>query len=258
MIKSMPLKNKKVLVPRSPNEAKTFSRLLKKYGGIPVEIPLLAFRPAKKDQKLYEALEGLYTYDWIILTSKVTVESFLSLINREQLNPFPKIAVIGKKTEEALAAKGLKAEFSPSKYVAEVFAEEFLPNVHRGMKILIPKGNLSREHIAGSLRACGAIVDEVIIYENYMPEESKARLVAMAAEKQLDILMFTSPSTVDNFMAVIKEHHLEQQIEDCLIACIGPVTEGKLNDYGLPVHASPKVYTVEEMIKCMNAYLEGK
>lgn len=258
MIKSLPLQGKKVLVPRGKKEAKSFSRLLEGFGGIPIEIPLIAFRPVEINTKLRLLHETLNTYDWIIFTSKVTVETFLTLIGAEKLDTFPKIAAIGKKTAESLRANGLTAEFLPSKFVAETFVEEFLPNIHRGIKVLVPKGNLARDYIAESLRNGGATVDEAIVYETYMPEESRTKLATMIAEKQLDILMFTSSSTVDHFMDVIREYRLENQLEGCLIGCIGPVTEKKLKSFGFPVHASPKVYTVEEMIKSMNAYLEDK
>ncbi len=256
MISSMPLQDKKVLVPRGAKEAKSFSDLLAKYGGIPVEIPLIAFRPVSLKPMLREKLERLNTYDWIIFTSKVTVETFLSFFEKKPIHSFPKIAVIGKKTEEALRKNGLPAAFVPNTYVAEAFAREFLPHVSQGMKVLIPKGNLAREYIAESLRTHGAVVEEAVVYENYLPEESREKLKKMVINKQLDILMFTSPSTVDHFMEVIAENNLEAKIKDCLIGCIGPVTEKKLKSYGLPIHASPKVYTVEEMIKSMNAYIE--
>jgi uroporphyrinogen-III synthase len=258
MIKSLGLKDKRVLVPRGKKEAKSFSRLLEGFGGIPVEIPLLAFRPVKIDQKLEHLLKMLDTYDWMILTSKVAVETLLTFLGQGKPSTLPKIAVIGKKTEEALQANGLSAEFLPSKFVAETFVEEFLPYIQRGMKVFIPKGNLARDYIAESLREAGAIVDEAIVYENYMSEESRKALRNMLAENQLDILMFTSSSTVDHFMDVVREYHLEKQIQDCLIGCIGPITEKKLQSYGLTVHASPKVYTVEEMINSMNSYLEEK
>jgi uroporphyrinogen-III synthase len=256
MIQAMPLKDKRVLVPRGAKEAKSFSSLLVKYGGIPVEIPLIAFRPVKLSQQLRSVLDLLHTYNWIIFTSKVTVETFLSFLGKDQISDFPKIAVIGKKTEEAIRENGLKAKFVPNTYVAEAFTEEFLPFVSPGMKVLIPKGNLARDYIAESLKRHGAVVDEAVVYENYMPEESKEKLKAVISEKQLDILMFTSPSTVDHFMEVIEDNHFETEIKDCLIGCIGPVTEKKLKSYGLPIHAAPKVYTVEEMIKSMNSYIE--
>ncbi|MFJ5715554.1 uroporphyrinogen-III synthase [Neobacillus sp. NPDC093127] len=255
MLKSLPLLDKKVLVPRGEGQAGSFSKLVERFGGIPIEIPLIAFRPLEKNERLQELLKVLDTYDWIIFTSNITVETFFSFYEETGLD-FPKIAVIGKRTAEVLQERGLHAEFVPSAYVAEVFVEEFLPFVGSGTRVFLPKGNLAREYIASSLSGVGAVVDEVVIYETYMPEESRVKLAGMLADKQLDILTFTSPSTVDHLMEVVKEYRLDEQLRNCVIGCIGPVTEQKLHAYGLTVHASPEEYTVAEMIKSLIAYLE--
>ncbi len=102
------LKDKKVLVPRGAGQAKSFSQLVEKYGGIPIEIPLIAFRPIEINQRLQTALNEIDTYDWIIFTSNVTVETFFSFKNSEEFDTFPKVAVIGKKTEEVIEGKGVK------------------------------------------------------------------------------------------------------------------------------------------------------
>ncbi|ETI67779.1 uroporphyrinogen-III synthase [Neobacillus vireti] len=255
MIKSLPLLDKKVLVPRGKDQAGSFSKLVERAGGIPIEIPLIAFRPLEKNERLLEAMKVLDTYDWIIFTSNVTVETFFSFYEEAGVD-FPKIAVIGKRTAEVLQERGLRAEFVPSAYVAEVFAEEFLPYIHSGSRVLLPKGNLAREYIASTLSSVGALVDEVVIYETFMPEESRVKLAGMLTDNQLDILTFTSPSTVDHLMKVVKEYQLEEELQKCVIGCIGPVTEKKLHGYGLTVHASPEEYTVAEMIKSLIAYLE--
>jgi uroporphyrinogen-III synthase len=78
----------------------------------------------------------------------------------------------------------------------------------------------------------------------------------MLVKKQLDILLFTSPSTVDHFMETVSRYKLDNLLKDCIFGCIGPSTEKKLRAYGLPVHASPKEYTVKEMVKSTIAYLE--
>ena len=256
MLKSKPLLDKKVLVPRGKDQAKSFSELVEGYGGIPVEIPLIAFRPIEKIGRLQDCLKALDTYDWIIFTSNVTVETFFSLYNGVVDAPLPKIAVIGKRTAEVLHRMGLRTEFVPSAYVAEVFVDEFLPFINSGTRVLLPKGNLAREYIATALTEVGAVVDEVVIYETYMPEESRLQMARMLGGNQLDILTFTSPSTVDHLMDVVKEYGLEKQLRNCVIGCIGPVTEKKLHDYGLAVHASPEEYTVKAMIKSTIAYLE--
>lgn len=255
MIKPLPLLNKKVLVPRGKKQAKPFSQLVEKYGGIPIEIPLIAFRPIHADGSLLQLLKSIDTYDWIIFTSNVTVETLLSFYNKQELALFPKIAVIGERTQKVLNENGLKVSFLPSEYVAEAFAAEFAPYVKEGDRILIPKGNLARDVIAESLRKKGAAVDEAIVYETYMPEDSRVLLSEKLAKKDLDILLFTSPSTVEHFMDVVKENKLGDLIEECLIGCIGPVTKEKIQSYGLLVHAAPEVYTVEEMLKSMIAYL---
>jgi uroporphyrinogen-III synthase len=257
MIQSLPLLDKKVLVPRGENQAKSFSQLVERYGGIPIEIPLIAFRPIEKNQRLHDALMALDTYDWLIFTSNVTVETFFSFFKEEgQGCTLPKIAVIGKRTAEVLKEMGFSPEFVPSAYVAETFVEEFSPFIDRDSRVLLPKGNLAREYIARSLHEFGAQVDEVVIYETYLPDSSRDMLADMLANHQLDILTFTSPSTVDHLMDVVKKYRLDEQLRSCLISCIGPVTEKKLRAYGLTVHASPKEYTVKEMIRSTIAYLE--
>ncbi|WHY65881.1 uroporphyrinogen-III synthase [Neobacillus sp. SuZ13] len=257
MTQTLPLLDKTVLVPRGEGQAKSFSQLVERYGGIPIEIPLIAFRPIEKNQRLHNALMTLDTYDWIIFTSNVTVETFFSFFKKKEAgHSFPRIAVIGKKTAEVLETMEFSPEFVPSAYVAETFVEEFSPLLDRGARVLLPKGNLAREYIARSLTERGAQVDEVIIYETYLPDESRDMLARKLADQQLDILTFTSPSTVDHLMAVVKEYGLDMQLGNCLIGCIGPVTEKKLHDYGLTVHASPKEYTVKEMINSMIAYIE--
>jgi len=256
MIQSIsPLQGKKVLVPRGKKQAKAFSRLIEKEGGIPVEIPLIAFRPVTMDEKLESLLKHLQDYDWVIFTSKTAVEAFLTLMKEEVVTSLPKIAAIGKKTEQVLRENGLTAAFLPSEYVAETFVDEFLTYVKSGMKILIPKGNLARDYIASSLRNGGAVVDEAIIYENYFPDESRMKLAEAMEKDELDILLFTSSSTVDHFMEVIHDYHLESHLPNCLIGCIGPVTEKTLKSYGLAVHASPKVYTVEDMVNSIKAFM---
>ena len=98
MIKGLPLLDKKILVPRGKNQAKSFSRLVERYGGIPIEIPLISFRPIKTGSDIETIIEHLDTYDWIIFTSNVTVDTFMSFVQQEKIPSFPKVAVIGERT----------------------------------------------------------------------------------------------------------------------------------------------------------------
>lgn len=254
MIPSLPLQNKTVMIPRGKAHAKSFSELVAKVGGIPVEIPLIAFRPVAATKELHEIMNSLHTYDWIIFTSNVTVETFYSLIKTPVR--FPKIAVIGDKTRQVLENIGVKVDFTPGHYVAEDFVEEFLSHIREGSHVLIPKGNLARDYIAATLRKHGAIVDEIVIYETYLPDDSRDKLIQMLRTRRLDILTFTSPSTIDHFMEIVEAHQLQNELDQCIVACIGPVSLRKAEEWGLTVHSVPETYTVEEMLKSIIEYLK--
>jgi len=255
MNEDAPLKGKKVLVPRSREQAKSFSKLVKGYGGIPVEIPLLDFVPVKVSDEIRSILDRLDSFDWIIFTSNVTVDTFLSFITDRQKAEMPKIAVIGKKTRDCLHHLGLSVDFTPKEYVAEGFVEEFLPFVKKGMNILIPKGNLARSYISSSLREKGANVEEVIIYQTVFPDESKVLIKEALMEDRLDVLTFTSPSTMDHFMETVKEYNLYPKLSNCIIGCIGPVTRQRIESFGLKVHCEPEEYTTDEMLKSISDFI---
>ncbi|MBT2636334.1 MULTISPECIES: uroporphyrinogen-III synthase [unclassified Bacillus (in: firmicutes)] len=254
MIPAHSLQNKTVMIPRGKAHAKSFSELVARNGGIPVEIPLIAFQPVAASEKLLKTLANLHTYDWIIFTSNVTVETFYTFLKKGQALP-PKIAVIGEKTKKVLLDMGETVDFVPEEYVAEGFIDEFLPHVNQGERVLIPKGNLARDYISAALKEKGAIVDEIIIYETFMPDESRSKLVKMLSEESLDILTFTSPSTIDHFMKIVEENQLRDKLEHRIVACIGPVSKRKAEQRGLKVHAMPEKYTVEEMLKSVAKFI---
>jgi uroporphyrinogen-III synthase len=254
---SLPLQNKKVLVPREKKQAKSFSENVQKYGGIPVEIPLLAFKSIEVTSEIERVIENLTQYDWIIFTSNVTVNTFFTYF-KEVRTPFPKIATIGTKTAKELLERGLNVDFIPTEFVAETFVTEFLYLVQEGTKVLIPKGNLARSIISEGLKRIGAIVDEVIVYETYFPAESKAVLTQIVMQHGLDVIPFTSPSTVDHFMEVIKENGLFDELSTLTFACIGPVAKKRAESYGLNVEVVPTIYTVEEMVRAIANYIKNK
>ncbi|QED48815.1 uroporphyrinogen-III synthase [Cytobacillus dafuensis] len=252
---TLPLQGKTVLVPRGKEQAKSFSDLVNSYGGIPVEIPLIAFKPLKETKEIVERLNQLHLYDWIIFTSDITVETFLEFSDHIRKSKLPRIAAIGRKTAGCLTQAGFNVDFIPNEYVAEGFVKEFLSLIEPGIKILIPKGNLARDYICTTLTEKGAFVDEIIIYETFFPEESREQLIERISANNLDILPFTSPSTVDHFMKVIRENNLVQKLDECIISCIGPVTKARIESYGFKIHCEPRIYTVDHMIKSIIEYL---
>lgn len=252
---SLPLNGKRILVTRDKSQSNSFSNLVLKNGGIPIEIPLIDFRPVPISKHLQLIINQWFTYDWVIFTSRMAVESFFNLVENFHVSKWPKIAVIGEKTERIIKSKGLSVHFVPTKFVTEVFTVEFSKIITPGMKVLIPKGNLARKFIYDSLQSKGVQVDELVVYETYFPKESEKRLSRLLKEKGADILSFTSPSTVDYFMKIVEQNALAEHISQCIIACIGPVTKKRIEFYGFKVHAVPEKYTVEDTVESIISYI---
>lgn len=250
---ALSLHGKTVLVPRGKRNAKAFSEIVKEFDGIPIEVPLIGFRSVENKEGLLPIINNVHTYDWLIFTSKVTVDTFFSIVDKKL--ELPRIAVIGEKTADAIRDRGMSVDFQPMEYVSESFVKEFFPFVEKGQKMLLPKGNLARDYIASFFREKGLIVDEIVIYETIFPVESKEKLVQLLKQRKLQILPFTSPSTVANFMSVVEEYGLHEEIQDCIVACIGPVAKKKCEEYGLRVQVVPETYTSYDMIMGVAAYL---
>jgi uroporphyrinogen-III synthase len=254
-----PLKDCKVLVTRGRNQAAGLIKHIKEYGGIPVVVPLLDFRLAANTKDVMKKINQINSYDWLVLTSRNGVDFFFQLLHDISVNPkLPRIASIGNKTDEALQDHGYHSAFNPSQYVAEVFSEEFISTLKRTDRVLIAKGNRARSVIAERIRAFGAICEEIIIYETSMPIESEQPLIELIQNDELDIVTFTSSSTVDYFMDIVEMHKLFPQIQKITFACIGPVAKETAEKRGLSVDICPDVYTAEAMAEQIANYFLGK
>ncbi len=247
-----PLHGKSILIPRAKKQASELSEKIKQLGGTPVEIPLLAFRslPLASDTQA-KLQEG--GYDWLLFTSSNGVNAFFHAM---EFGDFPyKIAVIGDKTAETLATYGHEAAFIPSSFVAETFAFEFSKEVANGERVLIVKGSLARSVLYSNLLEAGLAAEEAIIYETYFPKESESLLVAALQQRSLDVLLFTSSSTVEYFMDVVHTYKLNEYLNNCIVGCIGPITKEKLSDYGINVEVYPDNFTVDSMLDQLVQYL---
>ncbi|WP_163101762.1 uroporphyrinogen-III synthase [Peribacillus alkalitolerans] len=250
------LHHKHVLITRGSNQSSEMSSMIKQHGGIPYVIPLLSFQKSESNQdKISAVLQRLPNFDWLVLTSKNGVDFLFEWLDCLNIQPkLPKIAVIGAKTLFYLQTKGHEADFVPTSYVAEVFVEEFITILQSNEQVLIAKGNLARDVIATGIRESGYLCEEIIIYDNVIPEGSEKALKDCLSENKIDIITFTSSSSVDHFMKIVKRYQLQEYILDSAIACIGPIAKARADKHGLIVEICPEVYTIDGMIEAMKNY----
>ncbi|KZD36583.1 MULTISPECIES: uroporphyrinogen-III synthase [Bacillus] len=242
------LAGKTVLITRAQHQAKQMSVAVKERSGIPLEIPLLRMEGTSHRQIQHIAGQ-LHSYDWVIFTSKNGVAFFLDGL--ETKIPLTiKIAAVGVKTKLELEKRGYQVHFVPTSFVAETFAEEFLKELSGNERILFPKGNLARDVIPVKLREFGVFLDELIVYGTKVNVEKKQELITALKLGEVNIITFTSPSTVDSFVRLLEGTNWREWTKKCTIACIGPITEKEANLY-FPHVIVPKEYTVEALLQCI-------
>lgn len=242
------LAGKTVLITRAQHQAKQMSVAVKERSGIPLEIPLLHME-GTSHRRIHHTARQLHSYDWVIFTSKNGVTFFLDGLEKK-LPLTIKIAAVGVKTKLELEKRGYQVHFVPTSFVAEVFAEEFLKELNGNERILFPKGNLARDVIPVKLRGIGVSLDELIVYGTKVNVEKKQELITALKVRKVNVITFTSPSTVDSFVRLLEGTNWREWTKKCTIACIGPITEKEANLY-FPHVIVPKEYTVEALLQCI-------
>ncbi|MCL6587687.1 MAG: uroporphyrinogen-III synthase [Anoxybacillus sp.] len=257
-MKHLPLAGKTVLVTRGKEQARAFSEQLKQAGAIPVEIPLISISAVTETKEIEECVRELPNYDWLVFTSANGVRFFFSFVR--DTAPLPNVAVVGKKTAIALEKRGITPSVVPDEFVAEGLIEAIKPLVKPTDRVLLVKGNLARPTLKEALVQLGADVTDLVVYETKMNESGKAQLLELLKKNAIDVLTFTSPSTVASFMNIMNEIEWQPLLAHCAIACIGPVTKQAAENVGLPIHICPENYTIDGMIKAMETFfqMEGK
>lgn len=247
------LHGKRVLVTRAKGQNEDFMRQLAELGAIPVELPTIQIVPPADPTPLDRTLTRVTTYDWLIFTSANAVEHVwqrLLLLGKTMSDlQTVRLAAIGPATAASLAQLGLTIELMPPEHIAEALLEA-MPDI-AGQRILLPTANIARPTLAKGLRAKGAFVDWVVAYQTQpaaAPPDLKARLA------RVDILTFTSSSTVQNLVDMLKANDVMDIISVATIACIGPKTAQTVRDLGLPTHIVAKQHTISGLIESLANY----
>jgi uroporphyrinogen III methyltransferase/synthase len=139
---------------------------------------------------------------------------------------------------------GLNTDIVPETYRAESVIEAFEAENLRGRNILVPRALDARPILPETLRKMGARVDEVPAYQTLAVADKARDLIDALKNGKVDVVTFTSSSTVRNFMALLPEAEARQLLDGVTVASIGPITSDTASSFGLEVHVSADAYTI--------------
>ncbi|WP_027338872.1 uroporphyrinogen-III C-methyltransferase [Halonatronum saccharophilum] len=253
---SKPLFGKKIVVTRPKDQKDSFTKCLSREGAKVIEAPAIKIGPPENKKPLEEALRKVSSYHWIIFSSVNCVKRFMKRLfeSGQDVRALGgvKLSAIGPKTAEELTKYGFRADYIPNDYVIESILEGFSKEDTKGKRFLLPRANLGREALEVGLKDLGAQVDNVVAYRTLMGE-GNPKLKDMLEKKEIDLLTFTSSSTVDNLIKPLGEDYKEL-MEGVEVACIGPITAQRAREHGLEVGIVAEEYTVDGLFDAIMEY----
>ena len=254
-----PLFGTTVLVTRPREQASEFADLLAAYGATVLPFPTIAIVPPDDWTSLDRAIQELGRFDWIIFTSVNGVRYFMERLDAAGRDAralaAARLCAIGPRTAEALATAHLKVDRVPAHYQAEGLLEVFGQEDLIGTRILIPRAEVARDLLPDELRARGADVVVAIAYRTVRPEADIAALTEALRQGRVEVVAFTSSSTVKNYLASFASLEEARTLtQKAVIACIGPITAQTAEDAGLKVTILAKANTVPALADAIAEY----
>ncbi len=213
--------------------------LLESLNADPVPDPMLAIRPTG---------ETPHDADFVVLTSKTGVE----LADETGWNPGDAtVCAIGDGTASALRDHGYDVDIVPDQFSSEGLVTTLADRVE-GQRVEVARSDHGSDVLTDGLADAGAEVHETVLYELVRPEES-GRSAKLAADGELDGVLFTSSLTVEHFLEAADERGVRDEtidnLETTVVGAIGGPTHDTARDHGIFVDVVPQTAAFDRLAR---------
>lgn len=254
-----PFFGRAIMVTRARAQMSDLVQVVQAAGGEAIEAPAIRIEPLADSQEMRAAARHAATYDWVLLTSANGVDAFMESLRLEGLDSRAlasvRIAVIGPGTAERLLQFGIRADLIPARFVAEALLEALeATEPFRGQRYLVPRADLARPDLVDGLRAHGAEVDEIQAYRTVAETALAPGLLERLECDTIDLVTFTSSSTVRNFVNALPEANRAALLPKVRAASIGPVTSDTLREMGIAIAVQAAESTIPGLAAAMAQY----
>lgn len=242
---SRPLFGRAVVVTRAREQASELRHRLERLGAEVIELPAIAIERIDFD------IPPLDRYQWLVFTSANGVDAFFdhgftaALLDARALAGL-QIAAIGPGTAAALAARGLRADLLPERFVAESLLDAFPPPAAGGERVLLARAERARDILPTGLSERGYEVDLLAVYRT-VAASPDPDVIERVRRGEVDALTFTSSSTVTNLCDLLGELPDPQP----LVVSIGPVTSKTAKERGLRVDVEATEHTIDGLVDAL-------
>lgn len=254
-----PLFGRRIVITRSPEQARTLVEELELLGAQAIEAP--TFRPSPPDdpEAIDRAVASLDGYDWLVLESANAVSRFLGTLLRSprDLRALGRLAIcaIGPSTAERLVASGIKPEVVVPEHGVENIGDAIAAvRPLEGQRVLIVRPDHLRDVVAQDLTRRRAEVTDLVAYRTAAatPDSPAAQeLYRLLLDGAVDAVTFSSPTSVSRFAALIGEEQAADLLNTTVVATIGPVTAAAAAALGIQTPVVASTHTVDGLVEAL-------
>lgn len=268
-----PLSGKRIVITRPEIQSREIVAQISLLGGEAILIPTVKIKTIFDGRKFNDFLYRIDNkmIDYIVFMSVNGVKALFDNAKKfgqesilikgiKKIN----VVAIGEKTASYLKLLGFDVSIIPERFSSEGIVERFASKDLNGCLICIPRTASANNYLTKRLSELGAVVNEYYVYETLAPRNSAKfkNLIHDLRQGKIWAITFTSPSTVENFLAIgslfVDKDHLVHYMNKCVITAIGPVTKDALVSKGVNVNVVPSRYLVSEMIKKLADYASSQ
>jgi uroporphyrinogen III methyltransferase/synthase len=262
-----PLFGSRIVVTRSREQAGEFVDQLHDLGAEVIEAPSIQIEALGDYDEVDRAIASIGTYDWLVFTSANGVDHFmrraLSRVRDIRDLHGPRLCAVGPATAERLQRLFLRVDVIPEEDRAEgIIAALKATGSLEGLRMLLPRADIARESLPDELRKAGAVVDDITAYRTVRAtwgQEGEPDIYKKLLEGDVDIVTFTSASSVRHFVTNLGEDQAADLLQHVAVASIGPVTAEAAQQLGVTTRIMPDApYTIGSLVDAIVAYVRSR
>jgi uroporphyrinogen III methyltransferase / synthase len=262
-----PLFGKRIVVTRSREQAGAFVDRLSELGARPILAPSIRIEALDDFAELDYAIGQIHQYAWLVFTSVNGVEHFMRrfLYLARDIRDLkgPRLCAVGPATAERLERYHLHVDLMPGEEHGDAVAAALASEGQiEGVRLLLPRADIARESLPDELRRAGATVDDIAAYRTVREQvgrEGDPDIYKMLLEGDIDIVTFTSASSVRQFVTTLGEDQAADLLSRVDVASIGPVTAEAAQQLGITTTIMPADhFTIPALIDAIVAAVAGK
>ena len=253
-----PLFGKRIVVTRARQQSSGLVDQLTALGADCLEVPTIQIAGPDQPELLDQALRQLDQYHWLAFTSvngvRCFFERFFETGRDLRALGHLKTAAIGPATAEKMRRYGLNSDILPKTYRAESVVEAFAAHPMQNRCVLLPRAAKARMVLPEELRKMGAVVDDIAVYKTTLDPSEGDLLTKALSDEAVDMITFTSSSTVENFVALLKDEDYQPWLKNVTLTSIGPITSDTAAGLGLKIDVTADEYTIPGLVECIMAH----